>query len=65
MPENNFENNDAAGRDLNPEARSHEAAGWEVRETADTPAGSTRRTWAGRAPASCWSTSSRTPRRPP
>ena len=40
MPENNFENNDSAGRDLNPEARSHEAAAREIRETADAPAGS-------------------------
>ena len=40
MPENNFENNDSAGRDLNPEARSHEAAAREIRETADAPVGS-------------------------
>lgn len=40
MPENNFENNDSAGRDLNPEARYHEAAAREIRETADAPAGS-------------------------
>lgn len=47
MPENNFENNDSAGRDLNPEARSHEAAAREIRETADAPAYPTRRTWVG------------------
>ena len=30
MPENNFENNDSAGRDLNPEARFHETAAREI-----------------------------------